>query len=79
MSKCLECEYYDKEKHYCPFFCQLIRETLNEAISFELEQIKAEIEEDKKLYSYNEHIQKGHSNCIDIVNSHISELEGENE
>lgn len=44
----------------------------------ELEKIKAEIEEDKKLYSYNEHIQKGHSNCIDIVNSHISELKGEN-
>lgn len=48
-------------------------------VTEELEKIKAEIEEDKKLYSYNEHIQKGHSNCIDIVNSHISELEGENE
>lgn len=55
----------------------IIDEYCRQEIIEELERIKAEIEEDKKLYSYNEHIQKGHSNCIDIVNSHISELKGE--
>ncbi len=28
---CTECEHYDKEKHYCPRFCQVIKDTLAEA------------------------------------------------
>lgn len=30
---CTECEHYDKEKHYCPRFCQVIKDTLAEAQS----------------------------------------------
>lgn len=28
---CTECEHYDKDKHYCPRFCQVIKDTLAEA------------------------------------------------
>ena len=28
---CTECEHYDSEKHYCPRFCQVIKDTLAEA------------------------------------------------
>ena len=28
--KCVDCEEYDKEKHYCPKFCSVIRHTVNE-------------------------------------------------
>ena len=28
---CTECEHYDREKHYCPRFCQVIKDTLAEA------------------------------------------------
>ena len=78
MSKCLECGYYDKEKHYCPFYCQLIRETLNEAISFELEKIKGEIDDLQKthhiwLIDQNALIDE----CSEIIDKHISELKGE--
>lgn len=27
---CTECEHYDKEKHYCPRFCSVIRDALEE-------------------------------------------------
>ena len=76
MSKCLECGYYDKEKHYCPFYCQLIRETLNEAISFELEKIKAEIEGINK--SNDSMYCVGVTNALIILDKHISKLKGEN-
>lgn len=76
MSKCLECGYYDKEKHYCPFYCQLIRETLNEAISFELEKIKAEIEEHNRNYISDDNA--GLERAIyDFIEPHIAELKGE--
>ncbi len=28
---CTECEHYDRDKHYCPRFCQVIKDTLAEA------------------------------------------------
>lgn len=28
---CTECEHYDHKKHYCPRFCQVIKDTLAEA------------------------------------------------
>lgn len=28
---CTECEHYDREKHYCPRFCQVIKDALAEA------------------------------------------------
>ena len=30
MSKCTDCEEYNHEKHYCPKFCDVIRETTKE-------------------------------------------------
>lgn len=27
MSKCTDCNEYNQEKHYCPKFCDVIRET----------------------------------------------------
>lgn len=27
---CLDCPNYDKEKHYCPRFCEVIRNALKE-------------------------------------------------
>lgn len=28
---CTECEHYDRDKHYCPRFCQVIKDALAEA------------------------------------------------
>jgi len=75
MSKCLECGYYDKEKHYCPFYCQLIRETLDEAISFELEQTRAEIEDLLSSYGYLD--MHTNDDVLGIIDKHIAELKGE--
>lgn len=83
MKSCKGCKHYKKDEKtrliICEFdlhesYCEKDKEDF--AIA-ELEKIKADIEEDKKMYSYDEYIQKGHSNCIEIVNSHISELKGE--
>ena len=35
---CTECEHYDSEKHYCPRFCQVIKDTLAEAQPCEEQQ-----------------------------------------
>lgn len=37
---CTECEHYDSEKHYCPRFCQVIKDTLAEAQTCEDDFIK---------------------------------------
>ena len=34
MSKCTDCEEYDHEKHYCPKFCDVIRDTTKEMQEF---------------------------------------------
>lgn len=34
MSKCPDCEEYNHEKHYCPKFCDVIREITNEMQDF---------------------------------------------
>lgn len=34
MDKCTECENYNHEKHYCPKFCDVIRDTTNEIKEF---------------------------------------------
>lgn len=31
-TNCLDCEEYDKGRHYCPKFCDVIRNVMNEAI-----------------------------------------------
>ena len=37
---CTECEHYDNEKHYCPRFCQVIKDTLAEAQPSEEDFVK---------------------------------------
>ena len=34
MSKCTDCKEYNKEKHYCPKFCDVIRDTDEEMREF---------------------------------------------
>lgn len=34
MSKCPDCEEYNQEKHYCPKFCDVIRDTTKEMQEF---------------------------------------------
>lgn len=34
MSKCTDCKEYNKEKHYCPKFCDVIRNTTKEMQAF---------------------------------------------
>jgi len=34
MSKCTDCNEYNQEKHYCPKFCDVIRETTKEIEEF---------------------------------------------
>ena len=43
----------------------------------ELEKIKEDVERDKKMFFYDEGMQKAYANSIEIINSHISELKGE--
>ena len=34
MSKCTDCEEYNQDKHYCPKFCDVIRDTTKEIQEF---------------------------------------------
>ena len=34
MSKCTDCNEYNHEKHYCPKFCDVIRDTTKEMQDF---------------------------------------------
>lgn len=46
MGKCTDCKEYNQEKHYCPKFCDVIRDTTKEMQEFykgeheKLEQIE---------------------------------------
>ena len=53
MSKCTDCNEYNQEKHYCPKFCDVIRETDKEMREYyegeheKLEKIKQIVNEYK--------------------------------
>jgi hypothetical protein len=58
MSKCTDCKEYNQEKHYCPKFCDVIRDTTKEMQEFykgeheKLERIKQIINNyDGSMYS----------------------------
>ena len=53
---CTECEHYDSEKHYCPRFCQVIKDTLAEAQPTEMRD--ATEEERKSVKDYIKSISK---------------------
>lgn len=41
--KCHDCADYNQEKHYCPKYCDLIRNTMNDNINAVLEDVKDEV------------------------------------
>lgn len=59
MSNCTDCKEYNKEKHYCPKFCDLIRDTTKEMQEFykgeheKLEKIKQIIDSRDGFYLYD--------------------------
>ena len=53
MGKCTDCENYDNAMHYCPTFCEVIRNTCRENKEYyieQLEEMKLEIEDNKTIY-----------------------------
>lgn len=42
---CTDCKEYDHERHCCPRWTKVIRNTLNDSINAVLDEIRAEIEE----------------------------------
>lgn len=38
--KCTECENYNHEKHYCPTFCEVIRNTCKENKEYYIELLQ---------------------------------------
>lgn len=58
MSKCTDCNEYNHEKHYCPKFCDVIRDTTKEMQEFyegeheKLEQIE-QIVEQYQFYKFD--------------------------
>ena len=59
MSKCTDCNEYNKEKHYCPKFCDVIRDTTKEMQEFykgeheKLEKIEQIIDSRDGFYLYD--------------------------
>lgn len=43
MSKCTECKEYDKEKHYCPKWCDVIKATIENIRAYEREKVLEEV------------------------------------
>ena len=68
---CSECPEYDTINHNCPLFCKFIRETLQECLVVELEEIKTEIQ-NLSTNNFLEMIPKGEA--VRIVDNHIKEL-----
>ena len=58
MIRCTDCEEYNQEKHYCPKFCDVIRETTKEMQEFykgeheKLERIE-QIVEQYQFYKFD--------------------------
>lgn len=49
MSKCTECKEYDKDKHYCPKWCDVIKSTIEDARTDERKKVLDEVKELIKL------------------------------
>ena len=83
MTDCDKCKEYDKEKHYCPVFCNVINDILTDTIIEELEDIKTEIKEwywqsDKQELAKDPCVVDAMTDLfIRTINEHISELKGE--
>lgn len=44
MSKCTECKEYDKDKHYCPKWCDVIKSTIEDARADERKKVLEEVD-----------------------------------
>ena len=59
VEKCTDCEEYNQEKHYCPKFCDVIRETAKEMQEFykgeheKLERIEQIMNKESEGYIQN--------------------------
>ena len=62
VGKCTDCEEYNQEKHYCPKFCDVIRETTKEMQEFykgeheKLERIEHIVERFKSQYDHTSNL-----------------------
>ena len=80
MTDCDKCKEYDKEKNYCPVFCNVINDTLTDKIIEELEKIKIELYNSAyhNRISGKEQIYVIWETVEAILDEDISELKGEN-
>lgn len=82
---CTGCKEYDHEKHCCPRWNKVIRDTLNDNINTVLEDIRVEIEQEYKRLSAtraDETLELGEclglKMALRIINKHrISDIEKE--
>ena len=75
LRECSKCPEYDTINHNCPLYCKFIRETLQECLVAELEQIKEEMQNPKEtgfdFYDGLDYAER-------VINKRIAELKGEN-
>ena len=72
MSKCTDCKEYNQEKHYCPKFCDVIRDTINEIEEF----YKGEHEKLGKIEEIVNEVQL-YEDCYRAINKIKEVLESE--
>lgn len=79
---CTDCKEYDKEKHCCPRFNQVIRHTMNDSINAVLDKIAAEIEAKRESRSWRDSdYYEGWCDalnwvCDNVLNKYKAESEG---
>ena len=77
MGECTKCENYNQEKHNCPTFCEVIRETCKENKEYYIEllqDMKAEINETKVIYPSDG--VRTYKAIMDVVDKYIEKAKG---
>lgn len=69
---CDTCKEYDKDKHYCPRFSRVIKDTLDDNVDSVLEDIKAEIDAMYDSNNYTDEFEHGIMAVKELINKHIS-------
>ena len=79
---CTDCKEYDHEKHCCPRWTKVIRETMDDNINAVLEDIREEV---YQMTLPNTHISKGNTwesirygvnLALEIIDKHIADMGG---
>lgn len=77
MSKCTDCNEYNQEKHYCPKFCDVIRDTTKEMQEFYKDEHE-KLEKIRQILNASSYIENGvtYSYCYDNDSrlKHIKEV-----